>query len=247
MADSPPGSGIPIIGQVLQALANIFGTTADVQGLAAQTARAEENAWSNTIGMATWAFGEIGDIANFAGGLLDGLGKFLGHLFKDLIFGHIWKLLQAIWKQLTDKHSWLRRMIAWLQQLQKMQRQYQLQTLKKVVNLIQRVRRILAPLKLLHVKFAAKLDAWLGKVEGKLITGTFALARKTNEILGWMNVIMDPKGLMRGWPLGTAIGRDMAALSLAVQALDLKVWFPKALNQTWTPVGQTPAKPQRQI
>jgi hypothetical protein len=247
MPDNPPGSGIPLIGDAISLLTSIFSNRQQVQDLANQVDKVEQGVWQNAISVASWSYTAFGDTFTGIASLLDGLKKFLGHLFRDLIFGHILGILKFIWKQLTDKHSWLRRMIAWLQQLQKMQRQYQLQTLKKVVSLIQRVRRILLPFKLLHLKFAKKLDAWLGGVEGKLITGTFALARKTNEILGWVNVLVDPKGLMRGWPLGTALGRDMAALASAAAALDLKVWFPKQLKQTWTPAGATPAKPLQQI
>lgn len=226
MADSPPGSGIPIIGTVLQALANIFGTTADVQGLAQQTARTEQNAWSNAISMATWAYGAFGDVANFAGGLLDGLKNFLGHLFKDLIFGHIWKLLQAIWKQLTDKHSWLNRMIGWLKQLQKMQRQSQLQAVKKVIDLIQRIRKVLVIFRLFHLKFAQKLDSFLAGIEGKLIGGVFNLARKTNEIALWTDVVLDPKGGLRSGTLWWALNRDAAAAIGAANAIGLGKLFP---------------------
>ncbi len=247
MADQPAGSGIPIIGPILQDLNNLFSAAVDVNALGQQVDRVEHNVWSNAISMGTWAYSAFGDTFNFASGLLDGLKTFLGHLFKDLIFGHIKALLSAIWNQLTDKHSWLRRMIATLQAIQKLQKQYQLQTLKRVIGIIQRVRTVLKVFRLFHLKFATKLDNWLGGIEGKLIHGTFDIAKKTNEILGWVNVFTDPTGFLSGkWTL-SSIARDMSAIAAAARALDLKAVFPRLLDQHETNVPASPRGPVKQL
>jgi hypothetical protein len=247
MADNPPGSGIPILGPILDTLTAIFSNQTVVQDLANRVETVEENAWANTIQFAGWAYGLHAAELDLLGKQLDWLKKELAHIFHDLIWHHIVGILKAIWKQLTDKHSWLHRMIAWLQQLQRIQRQYQLQTLKRAIDLIQRVRKVLVVFRLFHLKFAQKLDSWLAGIEGKLIHGTFEIARKTNEILGWVNVIADPTGFHNAKWLWGSIGRDLSAFAAAARALDIKLLFPKQTNQVWTDVPATPHGPVKQI
>jgi len=117
-------------------------------------------------------------------------------------------VLEDIQALLHALHNLFAPLIAWLRKLQAIQRQYQLQTMRRIVNLIQRARQILVVFRLLHLKFAQKLDNWLAGIEGKIITRELDIAKKTNEILGWVDFVTDPSahcwhGCVR--PIGTLL------------------------------------------
>jgi hypothetical protein len=245
--DNTDSSGIPLLGPIIDALTEIFSNKSRVEDLASSVDQVEQNTWSNALNVAGWTFGLFGGVLSSLGALVKGIGRALEHLVRDIIFGHLLRLIQAIRDLLKRLHDAIAPLIKWLEQLQKIQRQYQLQTLKRVVGLIQRVRTVLRVFKLFHLKFATKLDAWLAGIEGKLIHGTFELARKTNEILGWVDVIADPLGFHNSKWLFGSIARDLAAITAATRAIGLKQMFPKQLNQTWTDAPPSPRGPVIQI
>ena len=114
----------------------------------------------------------------------------------------------------------------WLDRLRRIQQLYQVQALKRFINLIQRIRQVLVVFRLLHLKFASKLDNWLAGIEGKLITRLADYARKTNEIIAWLNVVADPIQAYRKGLLFGAYGRMGRGLFNALGKTDLVVFFP---------------------
>lgn len=222
MADSPPGSGIPIIGQVLQSLANIFGTVADVQGLAEQTARAEQNAWSNTLSMATWAYGLFGDAFTSLGDLIKGIGQALEKLFADTIWGFIKRLFDAIRKWITNLRNWIKLHVATLQQIQKNLDRARSQYFRRIIDIVQRIRKILVPFRLLHLGFAKKLDNYLVGLESDIGQKWAKLIQHNNQVLGVLNDIIDPRNLMRPGNMLGSVGLMIAAVHGAIGAADLR-------------------------
>jgi hypothetical protein len=114
----------------------------------------------------------------------------------------------------------------------------QLQAMRRLINLIQRARQILLVFRLLHLKFAQKLDNWLAGIEGKIITREMEIARKTNEVIAWVNFVADPFGALRGAAVFGPIGRLLAALAGAARAVDLERVFPQ-LRRTPGPNAST--------
>jgi hypothetical protein len=218
VADSPPGSGIPLLGPILDLLSNVLSNADRVQDLANSVNQVEQNAWTNLVGLSSWAYGLFGGVLGALGSLIKGIGSLLEHVIKDIIFGHIKALLEAIWKQLTDKHSWLRKMIATLQTLQKQYNAMMNQTLRKYIDLVQRIRKVLLPFRLLHIGFAQRLDAKLLGFEGRLGQMWASILAHQNLVGQILNDIIDPRGLLRPGSILGSFGIMVGAIHDAIGA-----------------------------
>jgi hypothetical protein len=121
-----------------------------------------------------------------------GLKNLMDKIFKVWItaaLNHLWSLYQKL-------AVWVRKLKAWLDRLHKIQQQFVLQVLRRYINLLQRIRKILVLFRLLHIGIAKKLDAFLGGLEGRLISRVFAVFKKQNEIIRWINLVADPRLLL---------------------------------------------------
>lgn len=247
MADSPPGSGIPIVGPVIDALTQIFSNQSRVEDLANAVDKVETNAWTNTLSAAGWAFGLFGGAMDFLGKQLDWLKNLLKHVLLDVIYKHIKALFDAVRKWITNLHNWIKVHVATLQKIQKQLNDARMKELKRVIDLIQRIRKVLVIFRIFHLKFAQKLDQFLSGIEGRLIGGVLSMARKTNEILGWIDVFGDYSGFHNSKWLWGSIGRDLSAFAAASRALELKQEFPRQLNQVWTTAPASKPGPAPQL
>ncbi len=169
--------------------------------------------------------GELG-IFSFSNKGLDSIWRGFKNLM-DQVF-KVWvtaalKHLLSLYQKLA---AWVAKLKAWLDRLRRIQQLYQVQALKRFINLIQRIRQVLVVFRLLHLKFASKLDNWLAGIEGKLITRLADYARKTNEIIAWLNVVADPIQAYRKGLLFGAYGRMGRGLFNALGKTDLVVFFP---------------------
>jgi hypothetical protein len=196
------------------------------------------NSWLNLVLSSSFLYNAIGAITDFFKRLLLVIVGGIAHIISDILHGHLKKVLEDIQALLHALHNLFAPLIAWLRKLQAIQRQYQLQTLRHLVNLIQRARQILVVFRLLHLKFAQKLDNWLAGIEGKIITREIDIARKTNEILGWVNFVADPFGALRGAAVFGPIGTLLRSLAAAAHAVNLEKVFPQ-LTRHPGPNGST--------
>ena len=151
-----------------------------------------------------------------------GVKNVLDQVFKISIVAAL-KHLLSLYQKLA---RWVAKLKTWLDRLRRIQQLYQVQAMKRFINLIQRIRQVLVIFRLLHLKFASKLDAWLAGIEGKLITRVADYGRKTNEIIGWLNVIADPlQAYKKGLIFGT-YGRMGRGLFNALSKTDIVALFP---------------------
>ena len=148
--------------------------------------------------------------------------KLLDEIFKAVVLASL-KKLWALYQALA---AWAKKLKAWLDKFHALMRKYQIMALRRVINLIQRVRQILVIFKVFHLKFAQKLDNWLAGIEGKLISRISAFARKTNEVIAWINVIADPIQAYRKGLLFGAYGRILRGFGAALAAIGLTKYFP---------------------
>ncbi len=173
--------------------------------------------------------GEVAILGFSAGGLTDvfkGLKNILDQVFKVSVVGAL-KHLLSLYQKLQ---RWIAKLKMWLDRLRKIQQLQQAQALRRVINLIQRIRKVLVVLRILHVKFAAKLDNWLAGIEGKLIRRTFELQRKTNEIIGWLDLVLDPRALFRAGSYFGTVRRGLTGVLGAAQAIGLQKLFPQLVS-----------------
>lgn len=158
--------------------------------------------------------------------LLTGEQNIFGFAFQSVeqVWQSLQKLMDRLWRQvilvalkrLWDLYQkikvWADKLRRWLDRFHQLQRQYQLQALRRIINLIQRARQILVIFRLLHFKFATKLDNWLSKIEGTITSHVFNLEKKTNEIITWIDLIFDPQALMRQLTLAQSLYRYIRGL-----------------------------------
>ncbi len=218
-------SGIPVVSEVFGFLTEIFSQAFQISELARATDQVEQQAWSNTINLAGWAYGAFGDVLGTLGGLLKSLGGLLWHIVHDLIYLHIMAIVQAILKFLQHLKNLIAPLIKYLEQLQKAYNAAVGQYLRKMLDVVQRIRKILVPFRLLHLSFATKLDATLARYESDLGAKWAKLIAFNTQILGVLNDVLTPQALMRpGHALGS-IGMMIGAVREAVGAADLRALF----------------------
>ena len=133
--------------------------------------------------------------------------KLADNIFRNIILASISKLYD-LYKKLK---AWATKLKAWLDRLHALMKKYQMMYFRRVIQLIQRARKILAIFRFFHLKFAQKLDNWLSKIEGKITHYMLLIARKENEVIAWVNFVVDPLGNLKAFPLLTGI---ISALNL---------------------------------
>lgn len=147
--------------------------------------------------------------------LFTGVQDTFGFSFKSL--GEVWqglkKELDTIWKAVIlaslkklynlykTLQAWAQKLKAWLDKLHALMKKYQMLYFRKVIQLIQRARKILVIFRFFHLKFAQKLDGWLATIEGKITHYLVLVAQKENEVINWVNFIVDPLGHLKTFPL----------------------------------------------
>lgn len=235
-------SGIPILGPILGALGNIFGGATQVQDLAHSVSEVEQAAWANTINLASWAFGGLSGVEGALDSLKKAIGKALEKLFEDTIWGWIKKLFEAIKKWITNLRNWIKVHVAALQQIQKNLDRARSQYFRHIIDIVQRIRKILVPFRLLHLGFAKKLDNYLVGLESDIGRKWASLIAHQNAVLGVLNDIIDPRQLMRPGHVLGSLGLMVAAVHGAIGAADVRTLLclgpdvsGSPLVEPWTP------------
>jgi hypothetical protein len=196
MADSPPGSGIPIIGPILQDLAALFGAGDSIRALAAQTERVEENVWSNAISEGSYIFGEAGKIWDHLKGIFQDIGTALADFWTKHLKGILDKIIGAI-KKVHDKlNKILKPLQKWLQRIRNFYINHILKWELLAIQIISAVRLWLTLLRLLHVKWAAQLDKDLQKIQGYITDTITPVVSTLNEISTILGLAIDPLGFI---------------------------------------------------
>lgn len=200
---------IPVVGPILDGIASLLGGS---PGDSNTQQVATNEVWTRVSIIAGLQFAATEFVNRAVDKIAKTVAAAVGHVIHDLIHGKINHLIQDIIALIHRIHALLLPLITWLRKLQAAQRQIQMQQLKQMIDIIQKIRAFLAILKLFHVGFAAKLDAWLAGVESKIITRELSLAQKTNLIIDWVNLVADPTGLFRFAPWIMSFGRAFDSL-----------------------------------
>jgi hypothetical protein len=164
----------------------------------------------------------------------NGLKNLMDQVFKVWVLGALKHL-----KDLYDKlQAWARKLKRWLDILRRLQQQQQ-QAFRRIINLIQRVRQVLVIFKLLGFKWAKKLDNWLVNIEGKLIRHELEIISKTNEIIGWLNLILDPVHGLTHLPVFLAATKSLNGILTILTGGGLDFWYSKATGGPTLPSSIT--------
>lgn len=176
------------------------------------------------------------------GEIYQGLSKLMDRIFKQVILASLLKLYD-LYKKLV---AWATKLKAWLDRLHALMQKYQMMYFRKIIQIIQRARKILTIFRFFHLKFAQKLDNWLATIEGKLAHYLILVGMKTNEIISWVNLIVDPRGALKTFPFlaGFISALDVTWSGIFGTAFN---WFPgfgasgnptSKIKQTITKTGE---------
>lgn len=212
----------------------------DLGGAAAALWQAVVFLFNLIVSVATFLLKLILAIANFFLALAKKVSTFFHAIwdgFFKRIFGDLFNVLRKL-------HHWLelhlgpiiKAIRVYRAYLDRMFRLY----IKPFLNLIQHVRQFLGVLRLLGVKWAAALDAKLGKVEAD-IAGLFLQLRGIlTNTLDILNALADPLNLFRRPTAVLSIRRIIPALVRVVTGLPIGFFFPSRRRGVGTGLGFLP-------
>jgi hypothetical protein len=143
--------------------------------------------------------------------------KSIWDALQKTVFGSLLLHLKDLFGKLQD---FVKKLKAWLDKLQQIKKKYEMAYFRKVIQILSRARKILTIFRFFHLKFAQRLDNWLATVEGRIAHYQILMGQKLNEITAWVNLVVDPRGALRTFPLVAGI----------IAALD----------QTWIGIFGTP-------
>lgn len=152
------------------------------------------------IGALNFLYAGEQDIFGFSfqslGEVWQGFKKLMDTIFKQVVLASLKKLYHLYQKL----NQWATKLKAWLDKLHALMKKYEMMYFRKTIQIIQRARKILTIFRFFHLKFAQKLDNWLARIEGKITQYLVLVAGKTNEIISWVNFIVDPLGHLKTLP-----------------------------------------------
>jgi len=219
-----PGSGIPLLGPIISLLSEIFSNAAQVQDLANSVDRVEQAVWTDLIGISGWAYSALGGALDSLGNIIKAIGGALAGI-AVAIFRHLKDLIDAIWNWLKNLHNAIKAWILALQKIQKALNAARAQQMRLLIDIVQRIRKILIPFRLLHLGFANKLDSYLVGIESDIGRHFAALTKYTNAIARVLDDLVDPRNLLRpGATLGS-LGTMVGAIHGAIGAADVRTLF----------------------
>lgn len=177
--------------------------------------------------IASFLVGLWGLFGNNMGGVIKAvtsLASWTGDLFRKtfnglqfLIGGLLGTLLKDLWgkvkKVVTELGDLIGRAIELLKRVRDYLDRIYRDFVRPILNLLQHVRQLLLLLRLMHLKFADKLDKLVARAQ-VLITKPFLLIRgKINGILDVLEMILHPTGALKGGPLLWGIWQEIGSLA----------------------------------
>lgn len=155
-------------------------------------------------------------VANYLWAALNWLANFFYTLFQD-----VQKALKWLWQQVVKTimtrlpnllknyrqwmHDHLQSVIDFFTKLRKWYDDFFKNWIKPILNMIGIMRKILTIFRLLGFKWAARLDGDLAMIEQKIVQTYTTLRGYINQAITWIDLIVDPTGILRRNPLFAAI------------------------------------------
>ncbi|SRR6266571_3679649 len=149
------------------------------------------------------------------------------HVISDIVHGRFLHLYQDYLRLKAAIRKWIDDHLGWLLRLRAAFDRWFKNTIVPILNLIQRLRAVLAVFRIFHLKFADKLDRLLGRLESKIIRNTLKLRAKLNEIVTIIDLVLDPGLLINNNVLLASAARSIRALMNLVG-----LGFARALTDT---------------
>jgi len=193
------------------------------------------------IAFLQWLLQELVAIFTYMWDVFAGSDNYLygQNFYGESIFKTIWnsiikKILLDIVLVLTKIHDWLedhlgpivdflKKARAWFDRIFK-------QYIKPFLQLLQFVRKFLEILRLFGVKWAAKLDAVLAKVQADVMNVFLQVKAFLNGIIDILNILTDPLGLLRKPTIVLSMRRTFLSMVRVVTGRPPGWYFPSPVK-----------------
>jgi len=158
---------------------------------------AVKTTWTNLILSAGFLYNTTRAVMVFLDKLVKIVVEGISHIISDIIHGHLKAVLQDLQNLFHAIHDLFAPILKFIAQVQAWYIKYIYRYVKMVEDIISRVRVVLSLFRLLGVKWAAKLDADLARIQGYLTTALQAIVGTLNTVSTWLTLITDPAGIIR--------------------------------------------------
>ncbi len=168
--------------------------------------------WNVLVYVANYIWAALNFVANFFYTLFQDVKKAFGWLWDNVVKAGLTKVVGTFLKV----RAWLTNLFApllkWIKILRAWYDQYFNQFVKPLLKILRQIRQVLQIFKLLGFKWAARLDADIARIENKIVALYVTLRQYLNIATSWIQLIVDPLGILRRNPLFAAIIRSAPEL-----------------------------------
>jgi hypothetical protein len=155
-------------------------------------------------------------VVNYLVAVINFMWQFLLRLFQDVKNALTWVWENVIKGTLTKAVSIFARVRNWLQKVlgpiikyiqlaKKLMDEYFNKYIKPIINTLNIFRKFLGVFRILGFKWAARLDGDIAKIEGKITEVYTTLRGYLNTAITYLDLIVDPLGILRRNPLFAAL------------------------------------------
>jgi hypothetical protein len=158
--------------------------------------------------------------------LLLSVGQFFHTLWDDFFKG----IFQNLWSALLKVHAWLESILSpivkFIQQVRAYFDWFFNTYVKPFLNILSQIRNFLNILRQFGIKWAATLDAFLGKVQADISGAMLKIQGYLNSLIGIVQSLSDPLGLFRRPTFVMSMRRIFPSFMRGVSGLPLGYFFP---------------------
>lgn len=158
---------------------------------------AVKTTWTNLVLSAGFLYNATRSVMVFLDKLIKIVVEGISHVISDIIHGHLLAVLKDLQAMFHAIHDLFAPILKFIAQVQAWYIKYIYRYVKMVEDIISRIRVVLSLFRLLGIKWAAKLDADLARIQGYLTTAMQAIVGTLNTVSTWLTLITDPAGIIR--------------------------------------------------
>lgn len=168
--------------------------------------------WNVLVAVFNYLLSGLIFLLNFFYGLMVDVGNAFKWLWQNIVKVALTKLVNVFFRVRAFLQRIFGPVIRWLKIARQIMDQYFNKFVKPVLNLIRHVRQVLQVFRLLGFKWAGRLDARLAQIENKIVQAYELIRQHLNEVISWVQLIVDPTFLLRRVPLFGALIRSAPEL-----------------------------------
>ncbi len=155
-------------------------------------------------------------IAQFLVALGARLVRFLTGLWENVIKKGLHGLARLYARFQAWVQKWLGPLLRWVRRIREWIDRHVMPHVIRILNIIQRIRRVLFLLRIFNIGFAKRLDAFLNRLQARIADVFLRIRGHLVEIANILNLILDPQLLINSQIIGGSILKYLGAVKRAL-------------------------------